>query len=119
MTLVFVHLAVLYQRLPDWNSDISIWVAAVKAEPKDPWNLNNAAHFTHDNRSMNWLIKITQLDIPHWLPIDEREPYYIGYLSLANTFKINGYEDAYYQVQNLMATKLIDRAPPKVTYVVK
>lgn len=115
--VILTHLVILWKRLPDWKDDKSIWIAAERTEPKDPWVLNNAAHYTHDDRSLRWLVRITELDIPKWLPIDEREPYYVGYLSLANTLRASGNEDGYYQVQNLIATKLIDRLPPKVSYV--
>ncbi len=115
--VICAHLVVLCKRLPEWDNNQSIWVAAVREEPKDPWALNNAANFTHTEEGFYWLLSITKLDIPHWLPIDEREPYYVGYLSLANTFKANGDVNSYYFIQQLMATKLIDRPMPKVTFV--
>ena len=117
--IVLFYLIVISIRLPDWDSNKTIWVAAAKTDSLDPWNLNNAAHFTHDNRSTAWLYQLVNLDIPKWLPIADREPYYIGYNSLANSLRASGFINEYYQVENLKSTKLIDRKPPEMTYVVK
>lgn len=89
--IISIHLFILAKRLPDWKNDKSIWVAAVKIEPLDPWNLNNAAHFTQDERSTFWLVQFMTLSIPSWLSYKEREPYILGTIGLVDSLKASGF----------------------------
>lgn len=97
-TIIFVSLAIyyfiiLYNRLPEWHSNSTIWVSASLVDHYDPWVLNNAAHYTHDKRLGPWLVDLLMLPIPKWMPLAEKSPYYIGYRNLADNLRANGYKD--------------------------
>jgi hypothetical protein len=116
LIIIVFHLVILYHRLPDWNSDLSIWMSAAKVEQKDPWVLNNAAHYAHDKRTILLLFDITKLKVPEWLPLLERQPYYIGYKGLANSLRASGYQDQADLVESKL-TEMMFGHPPIVTYV--
>src|SRR6266853_1876556 len=114
--IVTLHLIVLYNRLPAWHSNLTIWTTAAKTDPRDPWTLNNAAHYSHDKRTGHLLIDLTKLKVPSWMPIEERLPYYIGYKNLAETLRINGYIKESDYVESKL-TEMIWDHPPNVTFI--
>ncbi len=114
--LVIFYLAVLYNRLPAWHSNLTIWIAAANTDILDPWTLNNAAHYSHDKRTAPWLIDLTKLIVPKWMPIEEKLPYYIGYKNLAETLRINGYKHEADIVESKL-TEMIFGHPPNVTFI--
>ena len=94
-------------RLPAWQSDGSVWAAAAHSDPDDPWALNNAAHYRHDKNTVPLLLKLTHLRIPDWLPQPERQPYIIGYMSLADTLRASGFGPD----SSLVAARAVEIAP--------
>ncbi len=93
IAIIASHLVITAVRLPKWDNDKSIWVAAVEVDSLDPWNLNNAAHYAHktDPRAKDWLISFLNLEIPDWLPFNEREPYRVGIEGLRDTLRESGF----------------------------
>ncbi len=114
--IVIINLVVLYNRLPDWHSNLTIWTDAARKDPLDPWTLNNAAHYSHDKTTGPLLIDLTKLSVPKWLPVEERLPYYIGYKNLAETLRLNGYKDEANIVESKLTEMMIGH-PPDVTFI--
>lgn len=95
IAIIAFHLFIVSKRLPDWRNNKSIWVAAVESDPLDPWNLNNAVNASKntDNRSSKWLASFMTLQIPDWLPYNEREPYRVGIEGLRDSLKASEHSD--------------------------
>ncbi len=86
IAVLLTYISITAYRLPDWDSDKNIWVSAAKTDPLDPWNLNNAANYTRGEAGINYLFQLVDLEIPAWMPLIERSPYYIGYKGFIDTY---------------------------------
>ena len=92
-TLVLVatfNFSSLVVRVPQWQSNASVWTAATISDPQSPSALVNAGRAIDgsslrsvDGRSLVWLEDLLTLPIPAWLPDQERQGYVQGRLNLA------------------------------------
>lgn len=82
ISLIVFNVFRVSARLPDWQSNQTIWHAAMVADPDDPSALTNASHAEHD--ALEPLYQLCLLEPPDWLPDQERQPYIDGLINLSN-----------------------------------
>lgn len=117
VALVAWYLLLLHMRLPEWDNNKTIWVSAIRVEPKDPWVLNNAAHYLQNGRTVFLLLDLVNLDVPEWLPISERAPYIIGYNGLINIYRQNNMIESANLVSEMLNLMETNRKQLSVTFV--
>ncbi len=116
LIVLVVYIAVTAIRLPAWHSNKTIWVSGAISDPDDPWCLNNAANYTRNAQAFKWLINLTDLNIPDWMPLVEREPYYVGFKGLIDTLQKNGdFNDAANYESKMV--KVLTNHVPSFTYI--
>lgn len=117
LIIILFYLITLIFRLPDWNSDGSIWLAAVETDIDDPWVLSNVAAALHDKRAFPALSHIIDLQTPQWFPLIERTPYYMGLRNLAGVLEANDDKNDADIVERLANMQRRPVLLPPVTFV--
>lgn len=118
IVLILSYLTILFFRLPDWDSDKPLWLAAYKTDPKDPWAVVNAAHFTRDKNFIKYEIELVNLRVPLWFSADDKSPYLMGYDNFIGTLRSSGYELEAERI-HMMRINFITNRTLSVTYVTR
>lgn len=118
VAILLSYITILFFRLPDWDNDKNLWLSAYKTDPKDPWAVTNAAHFTHDKNFFKYELELVNLRVPEWLSQADKSPYSFGYDNFSDTLRANGYELEAERIHMMKINFMINRTL-SVTYVPK